>query len=112
MVLNQFANVDKADLVLFNTFYELEKEAVESTVSLSGSHNLIWRIHKTDCLAKLWPLKRIGPTMFLDKRLQDDEVYGFSIFRPNIDACMKWLNDKPKHSVVYVSFGSLASLEA
>lgn len=46
MVLNQFANVDKADLVLFNTFYELEKEAVESTVSLSGSHNLIWRIHK------------------------------------------------------------------
>ncbi|WRX10879.1 hypothetical protein QQP08_003366 [Theobroma cacao] len=50
--------------------------------------------------------------IYKDKRLQDDEVYGFSIFRPNIDACMKWLNDKPKHSVVYVSFGSLASLEA
>ncbi|XWS31157.1 hypothetical protein CRYUN_Cryun23aG0053100 [Craigia yunnanensis] len=95
MVLNQFANVDKADLVLLNTFYELEKE-------------------ETDCLAKLWPLRTIGPTipsLFLDKRLQDDKVYGFSIFRPNIDACMKWLNERPKQSVVYVSFGSLAALE-
>ncbi|XP_022759824.1 UDP-glycosyltransferase 74E2-like [Durio zibethinus] len=96
MVLNQFANIDNADLVLFNTLYELEKE-------------------ETDYLAKLWPLRTIGPTipsMFLDKRLQDDKVYGFSIFRPNIDACMKWLNDRPKQSVVYVSFGSLAAVEA
>ncbi|GMY33708.1 UDP-glycosyltransferase 74E2 [Fagus crenata] len=48
--------------------------------------------------------------MFLDKRVEDDKDYGFSIFKPNSDACMKWLNDHPKGSVVYVSFGSLASL--
>jgi pathogen-inducible salicylic acid glucosyltransferase len=64
-------------------------------------------------MAKMWPLRTVGPTipsMFLDKRLEDDKDYGFSIFKPNSDACMKWLNDHPKGSVVYVSFGSLASL--
>ncbi|KAJ0054287.1 hypothetical protein Pint_03134 [Pistacia integerrima] len=95
VVTGQFATIDKADFVLCNTFYELEKEVV-------------------DWLAKLWPLKTIGPTipsMYLDKRLEDDKVYGFSIFEPNSEVCMKWLNDREEGSVVYVSFGSLAALE-
>ncbi|KAB1223562.1 UDP-glycosyltransferase 74F2 [Morella rubra] len=95
MLVNQFANIDKADWVLLNTFYELEQEVV-------------------DWMTKIWPLRTIGPTlpsMFLDKRLEDDDAYGFSIFKPNTDACMKWLNGRPKGSVVYVSFGSMAVLE-
>ncbi|GMY33706.1 UDP-glycosyltransferase 74E1-like [Fagus crenata] len=94
MVVSQFSNVGKADWVICNTFYELEPEVV-------------------DWMAKMWPLRTVGPTipsMFLDKRVEDDKDYGFSIFKPNSDACMKWLNDHPKGSVVYVSFGSLASL--
>ncbi|KAE8038048.1 hypothetical protein FH972_010594 [Carpinus fangiana] len=95
MLVSQFSNVDKADWVLVNTFYELEQEVV-------------------DWMAKILPLRTIGPTipsMFLDKRLEDDKAYGLSIFKPNTDACMKWLNDRPKGSVVYVSFGSFAELK-
>ncbi|XP_062175293.1 UDP-glycosyltransferase 74F2-like [Alnus glutinosa] len=95
MLVGQFSNVDKADWVLVNTFYELEQEVV-------------------DWMAKIFPLRTIGPTipsMFFDKRLEDDKDHGLSIFKPETDACMKWLNGHPKGSVVYVSFGSMAALE-
>jgi hypothetical protein len=49
----------------------------------------------------------------LDKRLEDDKDYGLSIFKPmNIGGWMKWLNDRAKGSVVYVSFGSMATFKA
>ncbi|CAN1150467.1 Flavonol 7-O-beta-glucosyltransferase UGT74F1 [Linum perenne] len=96
MIISQFSNIHKADWVLCNTIYELEKEAA-------------------DWLSTLLPLKTVGPTipsMYLDKQLQDDRDYGFSIFKPNNQVCINWLNDcnKPKGSVIYVSFGSMASL--
>ncbi|XP_062023553.1 mogroside IE synthase-like [Rosa rugosa] len=96
VVVDQFSNVDKADWVLCNTFYELEEQAV-------------------DWMTKFWPMKTIGPTIpsqYLDKRLEDDKDYGFNMFKPESNACMKWLNEQPKGSIVYVSFGSRAEIEA
>ncbi|KAK0588594.1 hypothetical protein LWI29_003011 [Acer saccharum] len=96
-VYGQFSTGDEADWVLCNTFYELEKEVVE------------W-LGKFKSL-----LKTVGPTipsMYLDKQLEDDKGYGFNIFKPNSDACMKWLTDRAKGSVVYVSFGSAAKPKA
>ncbi|KAK4729161.1 hypothetical protein R3W88_022149 [Solanum pinnatisectum] len=96
MMANQFSNLDKVDWVLINSFYELEKEVI-------------------DWMSKIYPIKTIGPTipsMYLDKRLHDDKEYGLSIFKPMTNECLNWLNHQPISSVVYVSFGSLAKLEA
>ncbi|THG07812.1 UDP-glycosyltransferase 74G1-like [Camellia sinensis] len=95
LLVNQFSNVDKADWVLFNTFYELEKEVV-------------------DWMSKLWRVRTIGPTlpsMYLDQKLKDDIDYGINLFKPHSTVCMNWLNAKPSGSVVYVSFGSMAQFE-
>ncbi|KAI3671024.1 hypothetical protein L1987_87670 [Smallanthus sonchifolius] len=95
-VFNQFGNIDEARWVFANTFYQLEEQVIE------------W-------MRKMWNLKAVGPTlpsMYLDKRLKDDKDYGFSLFKANHNECMNWLKDKPKESVVYASFGSLAKLGA
>lgn len=50
--------------------------------------------------------------MYLDKRLPNDKEYGLSLFKPMAKECLNWLNPQPISSVVYVSFGSMAKLEA
>ncbi|XVE51313.1 hypothetical protein DITRI_Ditri02bG0029900 [Diplodiscus trichospermus] len=87
VVVSQFSNVDGAD-------WDLEKEVV-------------------DWMSKFWNVKTIGPTipsMYLDKRLENDKDYGMNLFKPKTSACLSWLRGKPMGSVVYVSFGSFASL--
>ncbi|XP_061362252.1 mogroside IE synthase-like [Gastrolobium bilobum] len=90
----QFSNIDKADWVLCNTFYELHEEIA-------------------DWMKNLWPkFRTIGPnipSMFLDKRYEDDQDYGFAQFKS--EECIEWLDGKPKGSVVYVSFGSIVTLD-
>nr|POE91297.1 udp-glycosyltransferase 74e2 [Quercus suber] len=70
-------------------------------------------VYVVSWISSQWPIKNIGPTipsMYLDKRLKDDKNYDLSLFKPNVDACMKWLDSKDTGTVVYVSFGSLAAL--
>jgi pathogen-inducible salicylic acid glucosyltransferase len=93
-VVNQFSNIDKADWILCNTFYELEKEVVDE-------------------MRKRWQLGTIGPTIpsyYLDGKNEDDKGYGINVFKPNTSSCIKWLDERQKGSVVYVAFGSLAEL--
>ncbi|KAK1390874.1 Glycosyltransferase [Heracleum sosnowskyi] len=94
MLGGQFSNVENADWIFFNTFLGLEDEVV-------------------DWLSSKWKIMTIGPSvpsMFLDKRLADDKDYGLSLFKPDGEECIKWLDGKDTDSVVYVSFGSLANL--
>ncbi|KAK9138981.1 hypothetical protein Sjap_009575 [Stephania japonica] len=96
LLLSQFSNLDATDLLLFNTFDKLEQEVL-------------------DWMGKQWPAKTltIGPTvpsMYLDKRVEGDEDYGLHLYKPDIGTCVSWLDKKEAGSVVYASFGSLASL--
>ena len=61
---------------------------------------------------KIWSnFRTIGPSIpskFLGKQIKDDEEQGAAEFTS--EEYMTWINDKPKGSVVYVSFGSMAAL--
>ncbi|XP_074366179.1 UDP-glycosyltransferase 74E2-like [Apium graveolens] len=97
MVVNQFLDIDKVDWVLCNTFYELEEEVIQ------------W-------MSKHLRLRAIGPTIpskYLNnqKTVEDETDTGLQMFKANIDSCMNWLNDQQDHSVIYVSFGSMAQLD-
>ncbi|CAI9108456.1 OLC1v1008045C1 [Oldenlandia corymbosa var. corymbosa] len=94
-ILDQSLNFHKADCLLINTFDTLEPQIVSWMVS-----------HYPN-------VKTIGPSipsMYLDKRMEDDKDYGITLFKPETQACKQWLDKKSSGTVVYASFGSLASL--
>ncbi|KAK0588146.1 hypothetical protein LWI29_035009 [Acer saccharum] len=65
-----------------------------------------------DWMSKLWKVSTIGPTlpsMYLDKRIENNKDYSINIYEPKTSACMSWLNDKPIGLVIYVAFGSVAN---
>ncbi|KAK9725259.1 hypothetical protein RND81_05G132300 [Saponaria officinalis] len=58
-------------------------------------------------------VKTIGPCIpskYLDNRIPNDTDYGLSLFEPETDSCIQWLNARQSGSVIYVSMGSMASL--
>nr|GMC55433.1 UDP-glycosyltransferase 74G1-like [Ipomoea batatas] len=107
MLVNQFSNVEKADWILINTIYELEHKARFCFLVLIEDMIIEW-------MEKLWTVRTVGPTIpsaYLDNRLPYDIEYDLSMFKPMTEICMKWLDDQQDKSVIYVSFGSLVSLQ-
>ncbi|XP_031264640.1 UDP-glycosyltransferase 74E2-like [Pistacia vera] len=95
LVVSQFSNIEESKWLFCNTFDKLEDEVVK------------W-------MASKFPVKNVRPTipsMYLDKKLENDKDYGLSLFKPSTDTCMTWLDSKETGSVVCVSFGSLGALE-
>ncbi|MQL81995.1 hypothetical protein Taro_014459 [Colocasia esculenta] len=93
--LGQFNHLEKADWVLFNSIEELESEVL---AGLKAYRNA----------------RTIGPTvpsMFIDRSIDGDDCYSVNLLQAD-DACVQWLDDKPPASVVYVSFGSFATLNS
>ncbi|XP_019160273.1 PREDICTED: UDP-glycosyltransferase 74F2-like [Ipomoea nil] len=95
LVLHQFLNVEKADCVFVNSFYKLEAQVV-------------------DTMSKMSPVIPIGPTvpsLYLDNRVKNDSEYGINLYHMDPTKSIDWLNTKPEGSVIYVAFGSMASVD-
>ncbi|GAA0165310.1 transferase [Lithospermum erythrorhizon] len=60
------------------------------------------------------PCLTIGPTIpssYLDNRVANDSDYSINLFHTDNSFTSNWLSTKPRGSVVYVAFGSMASLD-
>ncbi|XP_057948723.1 UDP-glycosyltransferase 74B1 [Malania oleifera] len=94
MKLGQYSNLEGADWVFANTFEDLEGQEAKGT-------------------SEYWPAALVGPMVpsaYLDGQIKGDKGYGASLWSPLSEECLEWLEQRPSHSVVYVSFGSMASL--
>lgn len=94
LLLNQYKNLEKADLVLINSFYELESQ-------------------EFDVMKSMYRIKSIGPTVpsaYMDNRIPTDTEYAINLHAPDSQSYISFLSSKPPSSVIYISFGSMASL--
>nr|CAD1841720.1 unnamed protein product [Ananas comosus var. bracteatus] len=78
------------DWVLFNSFDELEGK-------------VLTRLNRHFRARAIGPCVPLAPT-------EAGGTYGVNLLAAEEDTCMKWLDAKPPASVVYVAFGSFASL--
>ncbi|BAF25600.2 Os09g0518400 [Oryza sativa Japonica Group] len=96
LLLRQCQGLEVADHVLVNSFHELQPKEAEY-------------------MAATWGAKTVGPTVpsaYLDGRLPGDASYGFDLHTPMAAESKAWLDERAASSVVYVSFGSLATPSA
>nr|BAK55743.1 UDP-glucose glucosyltransferase [Gardenia jasminoides] len=85
---------DTTAFVLVNTFDELEQASVRAITNM----NVI-------------PIGPLVPSAFSDGTDLTDKSVGGDLFDSSSRDYLQWLDSKPECSVVYVSFGSLATLK-
>ncbi|KAE9611717.1 hypothetical protein Lal_00011459 [Lupinus albus] len=88
-----FKGMDKLKWVFVNSFYELEKDIIDS-------------------MSQVFPIITVGPVVPVSLLGGDENSdVGIEMWKPQ-DSCMEWLNHKPDSSVIYISFGSLTVLSS
>ncbi|KAI3716003.1 hypothetical protein L6452_23032 [Arctium lappa] len=87
-VLGQFKNLSKTSCILMETFQELEGDLI-------------------NYMSQICPIRTVGP-LFKNPSLETSSNISGDLKKA--DKCLEWLDSKPRSSVVYISFGSMVSL--
>ncbi|KAI9120755.1 hypothetical protein K1719_007788 [Acacia pycnantha] len=91
-LISQLQRAQKAQAIIFNTFEELESDALKALSSMYP------------------PLYSIGPLPLLLAQIPHDhhllESIGSNLWKEETQ-CLNWLQHKEPNSVIYVNFGSL-----
>ncbi|XP_073292570.1 7-deoxyloganetin glucosyltransferase-like [Primulina huaijiensis] len=93
-VITETARSSKASAIIINTVFALEKNVLNALSSICP------------------PIYTIGPLQLLIDRVPDDDTMKrmSSSLLPEEPECLEWLDSKPKNSVIYVNYGSIAVL--
>ncbi|XP_073125997.1 7-deoxyloganetin glucosyltransferase-like [Henckelia pumila] len=93
-VITETARSSKASAIIINTVFDLEKNVLNALSSTCP------------------PMYTVGPLQLQIDRVPDDHVLKrmSSSLLPEEHECLQWLDSKPKNSVIYVNYGSIAVL--
>lgn len=91
----------KVDVILINTFYELEKTVLDAL----RNDVLTLPDFQAKCILDIGPLL---PKSYVN----DVKIDGIEGALQETDPCILWLNTRPADSVLFVSFGSAATHRA
>jgi len=90
IIYGAFQSVREADWIISNTVDELESRTIAELQSRQP----------------FWAVGPLLPSAFLDEKVVNNEASRTSLY-PESD-CTRWLDSKPKISILYISFGSFA----
>jgi hypothetical protein len=90
IIYESFQSVRGADWIISNTVDELESRTIAELRSTKP----------------VWSVGPLLPSAFLDEKGLNNETLRTNLY-PESD-CTRWLDSKPKFSILYISFGSFA----